>query len=117
MCNSFRSVPREVDQAGDIQHYDRAGHDVGEECLNNDQINLTGYDIADTIKAIFSKYCEEICVMADSEFNDVGIDSLVFLVILCEIEESLNIRLNMEIMNFNEINTLNKLIEAILNQI
>ena len=86
-------------------------------CLNNDQINLTGYDIADTIKAIFSKYCEEICVMADSEFNDVGIDSLVFLVILCEIEESLNIRLNMEIMNFNEINTLNKLIEAILNQI
>ena len=72
--------------------------------------------VVDTIKAICSKYCEEICDMPDSRFEDVGIDSLVFLVILCEIEETLKIRLNIESMDFRNINTLSKMIEVILNQ-
>ena len=66
------------------------------------------------VREIFSRYSMDIRENPDREFSSLGIDSLILLVIICEIEQELSVRLDIENIDFSENNTLNKFISIVL---
>lgn len=71
----------------------------------------------DQVRAIFSRYSMDIHKNPDQSFDSLGIDSLILLIIICEIEQELSIRLDVEKIDLLENNTLNKFISIVLQEL
>jgi len=68
------------------------------------------HDLSAAVDSIFHKYANDIGAgYADMEFDELGIDSLTFVIVLCEVEALLEIRVDTASMDLSQINTPNKM--------